>query len=288
VQQQPSRKWVKTLILAVSSLVFLGLSIIPLIGGVMQSQKAPPPPAANSAAAGDPNNAKALEETEKNYLALLQREANNEAALQGLVETRLQLIQSGQRKAQDVIDPLQKLVTLQPERMEYQMILAQAQQESGKMDEAVEAYQKVLAKAPTQPAALQGITRLFIQQQRAEDAIPILEKGLAAAQAANQKQSGSADTLALNLMLGDVYRAQKNITEASSLYERLIKESPNDFRPVATKGLLLKDQGKKEEALQQFQKALSLASADDKPRVQALIDGLQVPAVTSPSPSPSQ
>jgi tetratricopeptide (TPR) repeat protein len=218
----------------------------------------------------------------------LQREANNEEALQGLVETRLQLVQSGQRKAQDVIDPLQKLVTLQPERMEYQMILAQAQQESGKMDEAVEAYQKVLAKAPTQPAALQGITRLFIQRQRAEDAIPLLEKGLTAAQAANQKQSGSADTLALNLLLGDVYRAQKNITEASSLYERLIKESPNDFRPVATKGLLLKDQGKQEEALQQFQKALSLASADDKPRVQALIDGLQPPAVTAPSPSPSQ
>jgi tetratricopeptide (TPR) repeat protein len=288
VQQQPSRKWVKTLILAISSLVFLGLSIIPLIGGVMQNQKTPPPSTANSAAAGDPNNAKALEETEKNYLALLQREANNEEALQGLVETRLQLVQSGQRKAQDVIDPLQKLVTLQPERMEYQMILAQAQQESGKMDEAVEAYQKVLAKAPTQPAALQGITRLFIQRQRAEDAIPLLEKGLTAAQAANQKQSGSADTLALNLLLGDVYRAQKNITEASSLYERLIKESPNDFRPVATKGLLLKDQGKQEEALQQFQKALSLASADDKPRVQALIDGLQPPAVTAPSPSPSQ
>lgn len=288
MQEKQPRKWLKIAVLGASSLVFLGLSIIPIVSGLMQNQQTSSQPSPNPALAGSPNDPKLLQETEKNYLAVLQREANNQPALQGLVETRLQLVQLGQRKAEDVIEPLQKLAKLQPERIEYQVILAQAQQQAGKVDEATQEYQQILAKSPANPEALQGVTQLLISQQRAADAIPALEQGLAAAQEANKKQPGSVDTLALNLLLGDVYRAQKDITAASDLYEKLMKEAPQDFRPVATKGLLLKDQGKKDDALKQFQTALSLASEQDKPRVQALIDSLNAPPAPVPSVSPSK
>lgn len=288
MRNQQARKWFKVAVLGASAVVFLGLSIMPIVSGLMQNQQTGAQRSPNPANPGGPNDAKQLQETEKNYLAVLEREANNQPALQGLVETRMQLIQAGQRKPEDVIEPLQKLAKLQPEQAQYQLILAQAQQQAGKVDAAFQGYQQILAKSPASPEALQGITQLLVRQKRSSEAIPILEQGLAAAQEVNKKQPGAVDTMGVNLLLGDVYRTQKDVPAASALFEKLIKEAPMDFRPVAVKGLLLNDQGKKDEALKQFQTALSLASEADKPKVQALIDTLKKPPAPAPSASPSK
>ena len=60
---------------------------------------------------------------ENGYEAVLEREPNNQTALEGLLETRLQL-----NDLPGSIEVLEKLVTLHPEREDYNMILTALQQ----------------------------------------------------------------------------------------------------------------------------------------------------------------
>jgi tetratricopeptide (TPR) repeat protein len=60
-----------------------------------------------------------LQEAEKGYETVLEKEPNNRFALEKLVETRLQL-----RDLQGALEPTEKLVELYPESQQYQQVLA--------------------------------------------------------------------------------------------------------------------------------------------------------------------
>ena len=60
---------------------------------------------------------------------VLKREPDNQVALRGLVEVRLEM-----KNAQGAIAPLQKLVQLNPGEQEYKMLLAQVKQQVGGSD----------------------------------------------------------------------------------------------------------------------------------------------------------
>ena len=61
-----------------------------------------------------------LQEQARGYELVLQREPENSVALQGLVDARLQM-----NDWQGVIAPMEKLVQLQPQQVEYQALLAE-------------------------------------------------------------------------------------------------------------------------------------------------------------------
>lgn len=254
MQEQQPRKWLKIVILAASSLVFLGLSIIPIVGGLMQNQRSGSQSSPNPAIAGGPTDPKELQETEKNYLAVLQREANNLQALEGLITTRQQLVKLGQRKPKDVTDPLEDFVKRQP----------------------------------TNVNVLSALSKLLVEQQRGTDAVAILEQSLEVAKQDSSKPSANNDPVAIELLLGEIYLAQKQPNQASAIFEQLSQQNPQDYRPVLSKGMMLHAEGKQAAALTQLQSALALAPEQSKPNVQAIIDVVKQPPGATPSPPPSQ
>jgi cytochrome c-type biogenesis protein CcmH/NrfG len=66
---------------------------------------------------------------EREYEVVLKQEPENEIALAGLVEARLQM-----NNVKGAVKPLKKLVKLHPSQQEYKTLLAQVKQQVGKSD----------------------------------------------------------------------------------------------------------------------------------------------------------
>jgi tetratricopeptide (TPR) repeat protein len=280
-----SRRWLTITVLAITSLVFIGLSIYPMIEALMNQQKATPT-ASNPTAPPSADSAETVQKEEEGYQLVLKRDPNNQSALQGFVETRLKLIRLGLRKPKDVIEPLEKLTKLNPSQTIYATLLAQAYQQAGDSNAATQTYRNTLTQQPTNVDALQGYVALLIQQKKSSEALDLLKNTMATAKQMNQQQAGSVDTPALELLMGDVYLSQQRSSEAMILYDRLQKENPNDFRPVAAKGIVLRNEGKTEEAIALFKSAEALAPIQVKEKIQQLIAQTQA-APASPDGSAS-
>lgn len=289
--QKKSQRWGLIVVLGFSSLMFLGISMFPLIGAIMSQRKETTAISTPTPSPGK-DSAEILQKDEEGYQTVLKRDPNNSSVLQGLVETRLKLIQQGVRKPKDVVEPLEKLSKLNPSDLRYSIALAQAQDQSGNTTAAAAAYRTVLDQQPTNRESLQGYITILLKQNQSAAAFDFLQKSIATAKQINQQQPNSADLPAIELMLGDVYLAQQKSAEAIALYDRLHKDNPTDFRPVAAKGLALRSQGNNTEALALFKSAQALAPEQFKDKIQQLIavtqNAVTVPASpVIPPPKPS-
>ncbi|AUB38691.1 Tetratricopeptide [Nostoc flagelliforme CCNUN1] len=234
-----------------------------------------------------------LEDEVRGYELVLQREPENQTALKGLFQARLQLLSQKEKSEvkpadiQVVIEPLEKLAKLNPEQSEYSVLLAQAKQQIGDREGAAQAYRSILEAKPGDLKALQGMVALLISQQRPEAAIGLLQETLSKAAQANTIQPGSVDTVAVQVLLGSVHASQKRYAQASSVYDQAIKKDPKDFRPVVAKAMLLKQQGKDADAKLLFDSAAALAPAQYKDEIKNAATASPLPnPAASPAPSP--
>ncbi|MBN4001676.1 tetratricopeptide repeat protein [Nostoc sp. LPT] len=282
---QPRNRWIVQVVLAVAILAFVGVSVIPIIGAFNNT----PPSSQNTAntrgSLPSADQKSKLEDEVRGYEQVLQREPENQTALKGLLQARLQLLSQKDKSEvkpadiQVVIEPLEKLAKLNPEQSEYSVLLAQAKQQIGDREGAAQAYRSILSTKPGDLKALQGMVALLISQQRPEAAIGLLQETLSNAAQANTIQPGSVDTVAVQVLLGSVHASQKRYAQASSVYDQAIKKDPKDFRPVVAKAMLLKQQGKDADAKPLFESATALAPAKYK-------DGIKKAATASPTPNP--
>ncbi|QIR36713.1 tetratricopeptide repeat protein [Tolypothrix sp. PCC 7910] len=278
-----TRSWLVKVVLALAVLAFVGISMVPLFAAFNQ-QNDKQTPAQNNASAGNnvasTDQKSKLQDEVRGYQLVLQREPENQTALKGLLQARLQLLSLKEGDIQSVIEPLEKLAKLNPEQTEYAVLLAQAKQQIGDKEGAAQAYRSVLSTKPGDLKALQGMVSLLLSQQRPEAAIGLLQDTLSAAPQANKIQPGSVDTIAVQVLLGTVHASQKRYTQAISAYDQAIQKDPKDFRPVLAKAMLLKQQGKVTEAKPLFNTASALAPAQYK-------DEINKAAEVSPTPAPT-
>ncbi|MDZ7959251.1 MAG: tetratricopeptide repeat protein [Aulosira sp. DedQUE10] len=277
-----TRSWFVKVVLALAILAFVGISMVPLFAAFNQNDKQPQ--TQNNASAGgnvpSSDQKSKLQDEVRGYQLVLQREPENQTALKGLLQARLQLLSIKEGDIQGVIEPLEKLAKLNPEQTEYAVLLAQAKQQIGDKEGAAQAYRTVLTTKPGDLKALQGMVSLLLSQQRPEAAIGLLQDTLSAAPQANKIQPGSVDTVAVQVLLGTVHASQKRYTQALSVYDQAILKDAKDFRPVLAKAMLLKQQGKVTEAKPLFNTASALAPAQYK-------DEINKAAEVSPTPAPT-
>ncbi len=288
--------------------------MLPLLTSTIEQSQ---PPTATPSPSGQAATAQKsqLEDQARGFELVLQREPENQTALQGLADARIKL---GDIKG--AIPSIEKLAALNPSQTQYALLLAQAKVRTGDIEGGQNAYRSILKTKPGDNLALQGLVLTLLQQQRAQEAISLLQNTLAQA---NKAQAGSSvDVTSVQLLLGEVYAnqkrydeaiatydraiadnsqdvrpflakgsvlaVQKRYDEAISLYDRAISVDKKDFRPVLAKASVFKEQGKNDLAKPLFETAVSLAPPEYKPQIQQLAQASLSPTPpTTPTGSPS-
>ncbi len=126
-----TRKPIRQRILILVSFVsFFGSSAYGAINLIKTSLNQPPENTARASesvpSARDLQGAQ-LKMQEHDYQVILKQEPDNQVALKRLVQVRLQM-----NNTKDAVQPLQKLVQLNPDKQEYKTLLAQVIQQVGK------------------------------------------------------------------------------------------------------------------------------------------------------------
>ncbi len=277
---EKQRRLITNIFLIVSLLSFVGLTIAPLLGTALR-RDTPVTNSQPSPSAGVSQDQKAiLEEQAKGYELVLQREPENQTALRGLLELRLQL-----GDIPGAIVPLEKLATLNPQEPTYGFLLAQAKQQVNDREGAAEAYRKLLTSNPGNLDALQGLVGLLLQQDRPEAALGLLQDTLKLAEQANTDTPGTIDVIAVQLILGQVYAEQSRFDEAIGVYDEIMTQDAKDFRPLLAKAIVLKTQGKDEEAHPLLESASNLAPSQYKDQINQLLqESTLTPSAQGTSP----
>lgn len=199
----------------------------------------------------------------KGYELVLQREPENQTALQGLLESKLKL-----GDITGALAPLEKLADLNPNQPDYRILLAQAQEQVGEDESAADNYRTVLASHPANMNAIVGMVNLLLKQDRPQAAISLVEDTLSSQ--VHSEESDTGKITGLQLLLGQIYASQKRYPEAIAVYDQGIESNPQDFRPLLAKAMILVEQGKEEEAKPLFNKALELAPPQYKDQIQQM------------------
>ena len=269
-----------SVVLILSLIAFVGFSMGPIIGGILEENQANSTSSETTEQTAQTQRIQDLQAQARGYELVLQREPENQTALQGFLQTQLELIQLGQGDVKALVKPLETLSALNPNTTEYGILLAQSQQYAEDYEGAAQTYRSIVEKQPGDIQALQGWASLLLEQQRPEAAIGILEDTLKAAPELNQAQPGTIDEVSVQLILGQVYAQQERYEEAIAIYEEAMKNDDTDFRPVLAKALILKEQGNLDEAEPLFAQAADLAPPSYKDQIQQQIDGAVSPADT--------
>jgi len=279
VTELRKNRWLLNVVLLVATVGLLGVTMLPLITSAIGSNSQANKPSPSPSQAAAPQKAD-IEAQARGYEEVLKREPENTTALRGLLEARLRL-----NDVKGVVDPLEKLAKLNPNMTEYGVLLAQAKQQLNDPEGAAQAYRSILQSKPGDLNALAGLSDLLIKQQRPEAAIGLLQDTIKQAPTANKTQPNSVDTTAVQVLLGKVFASQKRYDDALATFDEAAKTNANDFQPVLYKALVLKEQGKTDEAKPLFDKAVSLAPSQFKDQINRL--SANQPAAPNASPTTS-
>lgn len=122
MSQSTSQKPIHRILIILSVISFLGSTVFGLVG-LFSSALQDPKSNSNTAVASQDSQ---LEAQVRGYESVVQREPENQVALEGLVQARLQM-----NDLQGAILPLEKLVKLNPDNAEYKALLAGIKQRVG-------------------------------------------------------------------------------------------------------------------------------------------------------------
>ena len=263
------------LVLGVMLFSLITVSALPLVGSVVAGQQSAKD-SDSEVVTLSPQELAKLEAEASGYEKVLAREPDNDTALNGLLQIRLQ-----QKDLKGAIAPLAELAKIHPEQTEYTTLLAQVKQQTADYEGAAEAYNQVLAQHPGDIYALGGITNLYLIQQLPERAIALLKKTIKQAEADNPK-AASIDQEAVELLLGELYANQNRYEEAISVYDELAQANQHDFRPILAKALVLEQKGDLKAAQPILEQAYVAAPEKYKDQIgqemELLVQGLKASA----------
>jgi tetratricopeptide (TPR) repeat protein len=275
---KPQRKTWILVVIGIIVVAFVGVSVLPFLNSRGNQQQAGNP----SPTSQQPQSQQQQEDLAsqaRGYEAVLEKEPENENALQGLIEVRIK-----QGDIEGALPPLEKLADLNPDQEAYRILLAQAKQQVGDLEGAAQAYRQILDQQPANARALQGLVNLLLQQDRPEAAIGELEDTLEFAKTSDTE----VDTTGVKLLLAQVYGRTERFDGAIALYKEVAKNNPDDFRPVLGQALVQQRQGNEEAAQPLYEKAFNLAPPQFKDQIKQMTPLLTDENTTQPESQPQE
>lgn len=123
MSQNTSQKPIQRILVILSALAFGGSTVLGMVSLLTTDFQASKDTSKTAAASKDEQ----LKAQAQGYELVLQREPENQVALQGLVQTRLQI-----NDLQGAVEPMEKLVKLNPDNPQYKALLTEIKQRVGK------------------------------------------------------------------------------------------------------------------------------------------------------------
>ncbi len=155
-----------------------------------------------------------------------------------------------QKKSFDsAIDLLYTAVRLSPDSVAYEFTLAQALQDSGRPKEALEHYKSVLAKNDTYAETYHNMGIIFRFQGDLDEARRLFQKAI--------DMRPDFSSAYVNLAL--VERDAGNLDESGALLDQAVVADPDCAEAYAQRAVTYRLTGCFEQALEQYEKALSLS-----------------------------
>ena len=268
-EETKRNRWLPRIVLAFSAVALLGVSVLPYLNTPQNAPVSVNSPAPDA-------QRKQFEDQVRGYESVLQREPENPNALRGIVDAK-----RGLNDIKGTVEPLEKLVKLNPTVPDYAVLLARTKQYLKDDEGAIQVYRDALKSKPADLKILSELSQLLVKQSRPEAAIGLLQDTLRDAPQVNQATPGAIDTTAIEVLLGRTLANQKRFDEAVRVFDSAIKAKPDDFQAYLGKALTLQEQGKKDEAKGLFDKALSVAPPEIKDQITRLAAG----PIASPSPA---
>jgi cytochrome c-type biogenesis protein CcmH/NrfG len=268
-EETKRNRWLPRIVLAFSAVALLGVSVLPYLNTPQNAPVSVNSPAPDA-------QRKQFEDQLRGYESVLQREPENPNALRGIVDAK-----RGLNDIKGTVEPLEKLVKLNPGVPDYAVLLARTKQYLKDDEGAIQVYRDALKSKPADLKILSELSQLLVKQNRPEAAIGLLQDTLRDAPKVNQATPGAIDTTAIEVLLGRTLANQKRFSEAVVAFDTAIKAKPDDFQGYLGKALTLQEQGKKDEAKVLFDKALSVAPPEVKDQISRLAAG----PIASPSPA---
>jgi tetratricopeptide (TPR) repeat protein len=263
------------LVLGMMLFSLITVSALPLVGSVVEGQQFTSNPN-EKVITFDQQQLTIMEAEAAGYQKVLDREPNNDTALNGLLKIRLQ-----QKDLDRAITPLTKLAQLHPEQTEYSNLLAQAKQQTADYEGAAAVYNEVLKEHPGDIYALGGITNLYLTQELPERAIALLKRTIKLADQTDNPKYNAINQEAVELLLGELYTNQERYGEAIAIYDQLSQADQADFRPILAKALVLEKKGDLVAAQPVLQKAYVAAPEEYKDQIggvmERIVKGMKAP-----------
>ncbi|KAL4629284.1 hypothetical protein ACB092_05G295600 [Castanea dentata] len=206
----------------------------------------------------------------KDYEATLKNSPKDPIALEGAAVTLTELGEYTQ-----AVSVLQDLTKVKPSDPDVYRLLGEVKYELKDYDGSVAAFKiSDMVSKEINFEVLRGLTNSLLAAKKPDEAVQFL---LGSRERLNSQNSDSkveetnlqqVDPVQVELLLGKAYSYWGHISDAVSVYDRLISSHPDDFRGYLAKGIILKENGKVGDAERMFIQARFFAPEEAK----ALVD----------------
>ncbi|TVU39907.1 hypothetical protein EJB05_13351 [Eragrostis curvula] len=210
------------------------------------------------------------------FEATLSKSPNDPTALEGAA---VSLVELGEYEKASTY--LEKLVKVIPDKAEAYRLLGEVKFELKDYEGSSSSYKNALSSSDNIDFdVLRGLTNSLLAAKKPDQAVEVIlscrqklnensqTRGADPANESGVQKPQDIDPIQVDLLLGKAYSDWGHISDAVSVYDQLISEHPEDFRPYLAKGIILKENGKSGEAERMFIQAKFFAPEAAK----ALVD----------------